>query len=84
VTHFLVDANLPPLLARWLTQRGHPSRHVIDVLEGSASDADVWNHAAAHDMVIITKDEDFAIHRDLALQGPRSYGFDGETAPTRD
>ena len=30
MTRFLVDAQLPPALARWLTAHGHPSQHVFD------------------------------------------------------
>jgi predicted nuclease of predicted toxin-antitoxin system len=28
---FLVDAQLPPALARWLAEKGHDARHVADV-----------------------------------------------------
>lgn len=28
---FLVDAQLPPALARWLTERGHDAVHVLDL-----------------------------------------------------
>ncbi len=28
---FLVDAQLPPVLARWLCEAGHDARHVEDV-----------------------------------------------------
>jgi predicted nuclease of predicted toxin-antitoxin system len=28
---FLVDAQQPPALARWLTAAGHPSEHVADL-----------------------------------------------------
>ncbi len=56
---FLVDAQLPPALARLLTERGHIAEHVADVGLLSASDSAIWRYAIDHDAVLITKDEDF-------------------------
>ncbi|MSP73885.1 MAG: hypothetical protein EXR76_17270, partial [Myxococcales bacterium] len=42
---FLVDARLPPALARWLTAAGHPSEHVADVGLAGAPDPAVWERA---------------------------------------
>ena len=39
---FLVDSQLPPALARWLTAAGHPSEHVADVAMAAAPDQSVW------------------------------------------
>ena len=65
---FLVDAQLPPALARWLAERGHVAEHVADVGLLSSSDSEIWRYAIEHDAALITKDEDFA---DLvALGGP--------------
>lgn len=60
---FLVDSQLPPALARWLTAAGHPSEHVADVGMAAASDPSVWAYAVRTGAVIITKDQDFAVHR---------------------
>jgi predicted nuclease of predicted toxin-antitoxin system len=60
---FLVDSQLPPALARWLTAAGHPSEHVVDVAMAAASDQSVWAHAVRTGAVIITKDQDFAVLR---------------------
>lgn len=68
---FVVDAQLPPALARWLTACGHQAEHVDDVGLASASDSDVWRHALACGAVIVTKDEDFSIRRGLASSGPQ-------------
>lgn len=57
--HFIVDAQLPPALAQALTLAGHPSEAVRDLGLREADDESIWNHAAAHQLVIITKDEDF-------------------------
>jgi predicted nuclease of predicted toxin-antitoxin system len=57
---FLVDAQLPPALASWLTARGHEAQHVSDCGLERAHDVAIWDHAAATSAIIITKDEDFA------------------------
>ena len=35
---FLVDAQLPPALASWLTQQGHTAQHVDDLGLSNAED----------------------------------------------
>jgi len=67
---FLVDAQLPPALARWLEERGHTAEHVADCGMAAADDRAVWEYALATSAVIVTKDEDFAIRRVLASEGP--------------
>ena len=66
---FLVDAQLPPALARRLTDLGHAAEHVGDVGLLSASDSAIRDYAAGSGAAIVTKDEDFAIHR-LLTAGP--------------
>lgn len=56
---FLVDAQLPPALARFLSDAGHQAEHVYDIGMGTASDRTIWNYALQNNAVIITKDEDF-------------------------
>ncbi len=68
---FLVDAQLPPALARRLAEQGHDAEHVADRQLAAASDAQVWDFALRRDAVIITKDEDFAQRKALAASGPR-------------
>lgn len=60
---FLVDAQLPPALARWLMAQGYRAEHVADRELGAASDGAIWQLAARKGAVIVTKDEDFAIWR---------------------
>ncbi|MGI3899183.1 MAG: DUF5615 family PIN-like protein [Janthinobacterium lividum] len=67
---FLVDAQLPPALARWLYAEGHAAAHVGDLGMGAASDRAIWDHARASGAAIITKDEDFARRRMSAADGP--------------
>lgn len=67
---FLVDAQLPPALARWLAERGHTAEHVADLGLATANDRAVWEYAATVGAVILTKDEDFALRRSLVTDGP--------------
>lgn len=67
---FLVDAQLPPILARWLSDQGHPADHVMDVGLDRAKDKALWNHAKSTGAVLITKDEDFATPSTLAYSAP--------------
>lgn len=57
--NFLVDNQLPLALAKMLAARGHNARHVLEVGLESASDTQIWKHAEANGLVLITKDEDF-------------------------
>ena len=79
---FLIDAQLPPALARWLTSKGQEAQHVADVGLASALDKEIWNYALAAGAVIVSKDDGFAQRRVLAAEGPR-VGEAAEHAPTR-
>ncbi|HLG88443.1 MAG TPA: DUF5615 family PIN-like protein [Alphaproteobacteria bacterium] len=57
---FLVDAQLPPALARAISDAGHEARHVADVDLLMAADEHIWSFAREDGVVLITKDEDFA------------------------
>ena len=67
---FLVDAQLPPALARWLAAKGHEAEHVGDKGMQAASDSMIWNYALTSSAAIVTKDEDFAQRKVLAITGP--------------
>ena len=67
---FIVDAQLPPALARWLTAAGHEAEHVADTRMAAASDTAIWDFAIAASVVIVTKDEDFAQRKVLTDNGP--------------
>ena len=67
---FLVDAQLPPALARWLAANGHKAEHVADLQLEAASDAVIWECALRENAAIITKDEDFALRKTLNDTGP--------------
>jgi predicted nuclease of predicted toxin-antitoxin system len=53
---FLVDAQLPPALARWLAAKGHEAEHVADRGMQAASDMAIWDKALATSATIVTKD----------------------------
>jgi predicted nuclease of predicted toxin-antitoxin system len=67
---FLVDAQLPPALARWLSDQGHVAEHVAEHNLEAASDAAIWTFVVAASAVIVTKDEDFARWKALSKMGP--------------
>jgi predicted nuclease of predicted toxin-antitoxin system len=67
---FLVDAQLPPALARWLAGQGHAAEHVADKRMESASDAAIWDYAWQGHWAIVSKDEDFAQRKWLEDNGP--------------
>jgi predicted nuclease of predicted toxin-antitoxin system len=68
---FLVDAQLPPTLARWLAQEGHEAEHVFDRLPPGTTDTTIWNEAVRLDAVIVTKDEDFQLRSLHVGHGPK-------------
>jgi predicted nuclease of predicted toxin-antitoxin system len=57
---FLVDAQLPPALARWFQEQGYKSSAVANVGLRDAVDTEIWDFALNGDWVIVTKDQDFA------------------------
>jgi predicted nuclease of predicted toxin-antitoxin system len=67
---FLVDAQLPPAVARWLRDAGHDAQAVREVGLREAEDSDIWNHALKTGAVLITKDEDFPIRAQQTNTSP--------------
>ena len=67
---FLIDAQLPPALAREITALGHDTVHVAEIGMLSASDSDIWKRAVELAAALITKDEDFVTMRALDSEGP--------------
>ena len=67
---FLVDAQLPPALARMLSARGHVAEHVTDIGPADATDRELWRYALEQHAVLVTKDEDFSSMRVLGGEAP--------------
>lgn len=68
---FLIDAQLPPGLARRLTTRGYPAEHINRVDLRIASDRTIWQYAARTGATLITKDEDFVAFAGQERSGPQ-------------
>jgi len=57
---FLVDAQLPARLARWLDDVGHDAVHTSELSNGNrTTDTALAQFADAEDRVVVTKDRDF-------------------------
>ena len=65
----LIDAQLPPALARWIGSQGHQATHVFEVGLQAADDGPIWEHARKEKAVIVSKDEDF-VDRGLLSDRP--------------
>ena len=59
---FLVDHQLPVALARFIATQDHQAEHVRDLGLKEADDTVIWQRAIARDLVIVSKDEDFAVY----------------------
>ena len=57
--NFVVDENLPRLLARSLLAHGHQAWHSVDLLGFSAGDEAIWAEAIRRNAMVVTKDADF-------------------------
>lgn len=57
---FLVDAQLPQRLARWLSEAGHDVVHTRILPAGNQTeDGEITRLSLAEQRVVVTKDEDF-------------------------
>lgn len=57
---FIIDAQLPPALARTLREAGHDAQAVGEIALREAEDSVIWEYARSNQAVVVTKDEDFA------------------------
>ena len=63
---FLVDAQLPRLLARQLAADGHDALHTLDLPNANrSSDLEIIERADSEDRVVVTKDVDFVVEHTL-------------------
>ena len=69
---FIVDAQLPRRLARWLNARGHDVLHTLDLPEQNRTrDADITALASREDRIVVTKDADFVNSHVLQNRPPK-------------
>ena len=71
MTRFLVDAQLPPALARWLEAQGHQAEHIFDIGGDGITDGEIWLRALSTGAIIVSKDEDFTLRAIREVNGPR-------------
>ena len=67
---FLIDAQLPPALAKSLEEAGCEAEHVMDIGLNTSEDTPIWDYAISNGTVIVTKDEDFASRIQMKPEGP--------------
>lgn len=67
--NFLIDAQLPPGLCRWLGARGHRAVHVTE-REDALADEVIAEWAESDALILISKDEDF-----LAIRLPDRFAL---------
>ncbi len=79
---FLVDAQLPPVLAVWLRGKGYDAAHVQDVGLRDSDDAQIREYAAAQGTIVVTKDRDF-VASPLIGSPPAVLWVRTGNAPTR-
>jgi predicted nuclease of predicted toxin-antitoxin system len=70
MARFLVDAQLPPALAKALREAGHEAEHLEEIGLRQAEDRVVWDHAFRSQAIIVTKDEDFVERFRRVKDGP--------------
>jgi predicted nuclease of predicted toxin-antitoxin system len=57
---FLVDAQLPRRLAKWLNEAGHDTLHTLDLPKKNlTSDIDLVARAVRDSRIVVSKDADF-------------------------
>jgi predicted nuclease of predicted toxin-antitoxin system len=61
---FLVDNQLPRMLAAYLARRGHQSKHVIDLALDEADDIELWSYCNREATILVSKDADFLYFAD--------------------
>lgn len=57
----LVDAQLPPALCDWFGDHGCDAAHVRHVLGGQTPDHQIAAYVERHELVLVTKDDDFLL-----------------------
>ncbi|MDP4647024.1 MAG: DUF5615 family PIN-like protein [Akkermansiaceae bacterium] len=77
---FLVDAQLPGTLAKWLRGRECDAVHVLECGMAQTDDLSIWEKSIKEERILVTKDEDFFIFATpLRIRGA-CYGCGWEIA----
>ena len=67
----MLDAHLPPVLARVMAREGYEVVHLFDLDLNAAGDPDIWKYAEENGYVVISKDEDFIRWQSDVRNSPR-------------
>ncbi|MGE0739765.1 MAG: DUF5615 family PIN-like protein [Hyphomonadaceae bacterium] len=59
--NFLVDANLPATMVSWLGTGVDQAAYVDELLAPGALDGAIWELARSREMIVVSKDADFAV-----------------------
>lgn len=68
---FLVDQNLPAVLAKWLEAKGHQAEHVKRLRLQEADDFAIVRHAQHTGAIVVTRDGDFRLLTRSILNPPQ-------------
>lgn len=68
---WLIDAQLPPALARYISSKGEDAMHVVDLHMMESPDHQIWQLALNEKRIIVTKDEDFQIQASVSTESPQ-------------
>ena len=69
---FLIDTQLPPVLAAYLRRKGFDALHTTTFEQGHLlADADIRRIAQQQQRIVVTKDSDFSNHFHVAGAPPR-------------
>jgi predicted nuclease of predicted toxin-antitoxin system len=68
--HLKVDEDLPPIIARFLVDRGYSCSTVVDQRMGGYKDPDLWLAVQEHGQFLITGDKGFG---DIRAYPPGSH-----------
>ncbi len=76
---FIVDAQLPRVLAARLSELGHDATHVNDLPSaGDTPDREIAEYADANGLIVVTKDDDFRHTHETGGRHTRSRVHPGE------
>ncbi len=65
---FLIDMPLSPLLAAWLTAKGHDAVHAAHLAMDRACDSEILERSRIDQRVVITADLDYSPQNSSALK----------------
>jgi predicted nuclease of predicted toxin-antitoxin system len=68
---FLIDTQLPRALVDWIRAKDCQAEHVLEIGLAQSKDNSIWTYSLQQNLIIISKDEDFAEWIRQGRAGPR-------------